>query len=154
MDTLAWLIIRIAYAWMFIYPVKSLMQDWQGTKLMMDLLVPKSLGLQALTAAIMLVIMLFGGLMILFGVYAQIAGLILCIYSIIGYFIHTKLAQSAFVMKNKFEIKAHQDEILDLEKLAFIGHTTSAQKNFVLAAMGLMFFLLGSGPLSLTSNLF
>ena len=90
------------------------MQDWQGTKLMMDLLVPKSLGLQALTASIMLVIMLFGGLMILFGVYAQIAGLILCIYSIIGYFIHTKLAQSAFVMKNKFEIKAHQDEIMDL----------------------------------------
>ena len=38
----------------------------------------------------------------------------------------------------------------EVAAIAAVGHGTSAQKNIVLAAVGLLFALMGTGPLSLT----
>ncbi|MDC0534680.1 DoxX family protein [Francisellaceae bacterium] len=152
MDVIAWLVLRIIYAWMFIYPIKALTADWQSTKNTVRLLTPIFVNLSAM---MMIAVMFVGGVMILLGVYAQIAGIALCAYCLIGYYIHNKIAQNALNSTIASQISdADQNVINNIKAAAAVGNVTSAQKNIVLAAVGLFFFFMGSGPFSITNDLF
>ena len=151
-EVTAWLVLRIIYAWMFIYPLKALLQDWQGTVGMVSLIVPAA---PRLGAVLMVMVMLAGGLMILLGIYAQIAGLLLAIYCLLGYRVHQHFARSATALKLDNEAPRRDCNILNqARQLAEVGHITSAQKNMVLAAVGVFFFLMGAGPMTITATLF
>lgn len=143
-DLVAWLVVRIVYAGFFLYALKALFADWQGTIGLVKLIMPASLA--PLGAVGMVIVMLLGALGILFGVYGQIAGLLLCVYCLLGACVHYRLAKTAPIDSSDPQIKSGA-------MLAVVGHVTSAQKNFVLAAMAFFFMLMGTGPASLTVNL-
>jgi uncharacterized membrane protein YphA (DoxX/SURF4 family) len=145
MDVLAWLILRIVYAWMFLYPLKDLLKDWQGALSLTKLVVPFPKLVPLFTFA-MLAIMLLGGLSILLGFYGQLASAALLVYCLMGARVHYCLANKAKKLNLK-ENGACKEAI----QLAILGHVTSAQKNFVLAAVACFFILMGTGPYSLTA---
>lgn len=152
MEIIAWAVLRLAFAWMFLYPIKDLLADWGSTKKVVGLLTPVFPGL---CAVIMLLVMLGGSLSILLGYYAQIGGLVLCLYSIFGIKVHYKLSQQAKAGHLSSQVSDCDREVLaEAQALAVVGHITSAEKNVVLAAVGFMFTLLGSGAFSLTDNIF
>ncbi len=152
MEIIAWLVLRIIYAWMFIYPIKALTADWEGTKNTVRLLTPIFVNLSSM---MMIAVMFIGGVMILLGVYAQIAGIALCAYCLVGYYIHNKIAQNALKSEISSQISDKDQEVINnIKAAAAVGNITSAQKNIVLAAVGFFFFFIGSGPFSITNNLF
>ena len=57
MDTVAWLILRVIYAWMFLYPLKVLLKDWTGTTNTVALLIPICV---PLCAVLMVIVMIAG----------------------------------------------------------------------------------------------
>ena len=77
----------------------------------------------------------------------------LCLYSIFVIKVHYKLSQEAKAGHLSSQVSDYDREVL-AEALAVVGHITSAETNVVLAAVGLMFTLLGSGAFSLTGNIF
>lgn len=147
MDILAWLILRVIYAWMFLYPLKSLLKDWSSTKNTVALLIPIC---APFCAVLMVIVMIAGAFMILLGFYAKIAGFMLLIYCLFGAVVHYRLAAQAAALKlSGSASKADQKALQQAIGLALVGNITSAQKNIVLAAVGCFFMLMGSGPLSL-----
>lgn len=105
-------------------------------------------------AYLMIATMVVGALMILLGIYAQIAGLILMIYCLVGIVVHYRLGRSLLSKKLSATARTQDKQILNkVAKLGFIGHFASAQKNLALAAVAFFIMLLGSGPLSLTLNI-
>ena len=144
-EDIAWLILRVVFAWMFIYPLKNLMKDIPASKELVTLICPI---FQGFITWLMFFVMFFGGVSILLGAYAQIGGFLLCIYSLIGIKVHFACAKNAKGLSGK------DKEFKTAQELAIVGHVTSGQKNIVLAAVALFFTLLGSGPYSLTVNLF
>lgn len=139
-DTIAWLVLRVIYAWMFLYPLHTLLKDWDGTVGATALLFkwqPKFFAMISTLA------MVLGGLSILFGFYGQIGGLLLLIFNLGGAVVHYRLKDLALAQNG--------DETLT--KLAVVGHMSSAQKNFVLAAVAFFFMLIGTGPHSITPTL-
>lgn len=141
---IAWLVLRITFAWMYLYPIISLLKDRQGLVSTTQLLFkwqPKFFAYASIA------VMMFGATSILFGIYAQIGGLLLFIFTAGGTIIHYRLAGMA-------KMAVSNSQQADIAKLALVGHLTSAQKNFVLLAVAFFFILLGSGPCSLTTNLF
>lgn len=144
---LAWVSLRVVYAWMFIYPAIGLIQSWPTTVQTTGLLFRWR---PALFAGASVAGMIVGGLMILFGMYGSIAGLFFFLFSLGGARIHFRLADQARGAKlSEVATEADAQTIRELADLAAVGHVTSAQKNFVLAAVGLFFFFMGTGPLSL-----
>lgn len=152
MDTIAFLVLRIVFAWMFLYPIKALLSDWPTTVNMVKLVAPRQ---PRFATVVMIIVMIVGAFSILFGIYAQLGGLLLLIYCLMGAFVHFRLGQIANGLQlNHKASQPDKDICQEASKLAVVGHVSSAQKNFVLAAVGFFFFMLGSGPLSLTGNLF
>ncbi len=147
MEVYAWLILRVVYAWMFLYPLKVLLSDWSGTKKTVALLIPFGV---PFFAVLMVLVMIAGGLMILLGFYAQIAGFLLLCYSLFGVIVHYRLAAQASALKLVHADAADQAVLQQAINLALVGNITSGQKNVVLAAVGCFFMLMGSGPWSLT----
>ena len=147
MDTVAWLILRVIYAWMFLYPLKVLLKDWTGTKNTVALLIPICV---PLCAVLMVIVMIAGALMILLGFYAKLAGLMLLFYCLFGVLVHYRLAAQASALKLKTTDHGDQKILQQAIGLALVGNITSGQKNVVLAAVGCFFMLMGSGPWSLT----
>ena len=144
---LAWMSLRVVYAWMFLYPAVGLIRDWPTTVATTGLLFPRH---PSLFAALSVAGMILGGLMILLGVYGSLAGLFFFVFSLGGARIHYRLAERATAVQLSGEASpADIDVTQELAGLAAVGHVTSAQKNFVLAAVGLFFFLMGTGPWSL-----
>lgn len=140
----SWLVLRLVLAWMYLYPIIGLMKDREGLMASTKLLFPWK---TAFFAYVSIGAMIIGALSILFGFYAQIGGFILLIFTLGGIRVHYALAAQAKPALNNPQVRA-------LAKLALLGHISSAEKNFVLAAVALMIMLLGSGPLSLTGNIF
>jgi len=100
-------------------------------------------------------VMFLGALSILFGIYAQIGALFLFIYSLVDVMAHYQLSQQAASQTLSDDASESDKAILETTKaLGVVGNVTSAQKNIVIAAALLVIILLGSGPFSLTANLF
>lgn len=152
MEILSFIILRIVLAWMFLYPLAGLIKDWDGT-----------LGLTGLVsniatkylAVLMVLVMFIGGVSILFGIYAQLGAAMLFIYTLIGIKVHYKLSQkiARFNLSN-LASKEDCNIISETKQLGIVGHITSAQKNVVIAGALLFITLMGSGPYSITDNLF
>ena len=151
MEVVAWLVLRIVYAWMFLYPLVVLLRDFNATVNVVSLVAPFA---KEFFTYVMLAVMFFGALMVLLGVYAQIAGFMLCAYCIIGQAVHYKLAKQT--LANKLSDMASEEDKQVLSQtiqLGVMGQVTSAEKNAVLAAVGFFIMLMGSGPMSITANL-
>lgn len=142
-EVIAWMVLRIVFSWMYLYPIIGLLKDRTGLVETTRLLFKWK---PAFFAGVSIIVMIIGALSILLGVYAQLGGLLLFIFTIGGTVVHYRLAKFA-------EVDLSNPDKMKLAKLAVVGHVTSAQKNFVLAAVAIFFFLLGSGPLSFTANL-
>jgi hypothetical protein len=147
MHTLAWLILRLVYAWMFLYPLKDLLTDWRGTVHLASFIIPFAPKLGALGT---LGIMLLGAVSILLGFYPTVGGFLLLIYCLLGGYVHWSLAKQAEHLSLTASSSSANRTILEAAKtLAIQGHVSSGQKNMVLAAVGCFFMLMGTGPLSL-----
>ena len=143
----AWLILRIVYAWMFLYPLKVLLKDFNGVVGLTKLVVPIA---APFFAVVMLFTMFFGALSILLGVYAQLAGFALLLYCVLGAVVHYRLAgQAQQILLSQDASAQDKQSLQNAIQLAIGGHVTSAQKNFVLAAVACFFMLMGSGPYSI-----
>jgi len=147
-----WLLLRVTYAGMYLLPINGLLKKWKGTVRATSMLFSWQ---PQYFAALACLCMAIGSLSILFGFYGQIGGLLLFIFNLGGAMIHFRCAEFASKVPLNPELpKEAQDTVMQLKTLAMIGHKPSAQKNFVLAAVALFFFFNGTGPLSLTPNLF
>lgn len=147
-DAFSWLILRVVYAWLYLYALKSLLSDWQATENLVALVFPF---FTRFFAVVMVFVMIISAGSILIGFYAEIAGFLLFIYNIIGAVTHYKLAK----LSTSYELSANASEedkkiLNSAVNLGVVGNVTSAQKNFVLAAVAIFFMILGSGPLSIT----
>ncbi len=149
-EVAAWLTLRIVYAWIYLYPAKSLIRDWPTTVETTGLLV--SWG-TSFFAFISVGGMIISALMILFGVYGQFAAVALCAFNIGGAVIHYRLAAMANETRISDSASADDRTTLDgLASLGWVGHVTSAEKNFVLAAVAVFIALVGTGPYSLVPS--
>lgn len=149
---IAWLILRVVYAWMFLYPLVNLIPNFQASVGAVKLVIPF---MSRFFAVVMLIVMIYSGLSILVGFYAQIAGFLLLIYCLLGVVVHYRLVGK--VARAKLSASASVEDqrcFSEVVSLGILGNKTSGQKNMVLAAVACFFMLLGSGPLSLTMNLF
>ena len=151
LNIIAWLVLRILYAWLYLYALKGLLVDWQSTQSLIKLITPLY---TQLLAILMVIVMAAGAIMILFGIYAQIAGLLLLIYNLIGTKVHYSLARKILASELYSPVSSADNKTInEIKALGAAGNITSAQKNFVLAAMAFFFLIVGTGPFSLTSNL-
>ena len=142
----AWIALRAVYAWMFLYPAVGLLRDWPTTVRTTGLLVPWG---TPLFAAASVAFMIVGGLMILFGGWGRLAGAGFVAFNLGGAVIHYRLAaQATAAALSPGASEADRESLAGAAGLGVVGNVTSAEKNFVLAAVGLFFFLVGTGPLS------
>ncbi len=149
-ENAAWLILRIVYAWMYLYPAVGLIKDWPTTVATTGLLFPKW---TRCFAAASVAGMIVGAVMILLGVWGQVAAVALLAFNLGGARIHYRLA--ALTKAGRLSDAASAEDRAAMEKtatLGWVGHVTSAEKNFVLAAVALFFALVGTGPLSLVKS--
>jgi uncharacterized membrane protein YphA (DoxX/SURF4 family) len=145
--TLAWLALRAVYAWMYLYPAVGLVRDWPTTVGTTGLLFKHGTRLLAFVSVLTMVV---GAVMILLGVYGQYAAVALLGFNLGGAKIHYTLA--AMARQARLSAAASAEDRATLQNLAtlgWVGHVTSAEKNFVLAAVALFFALMGTGPWSL-----
>lgn len=152
MEVTAWLILRICFAGLFLFALKDLLKNIDASINLVKLIIPYKAHFFTI---VMFIVMLLGALSILFGIYAQIAGFFLLFYCLCGVVVHYRLANRIATIQLSTapsqEDKKHLEEVV---ALGVVGNQTSGQKNIVLAAVACFFMLLGSGPLSLTGNLF
>jgi uncharacterized membrane protein YphA (DoxX/SURF4 family) len=140
----AWLALRGTYAWLLLVALISLLKDPKG---MTDAMRPMFPIGTSVVAAFMFLMMGTTALMILLGVWAQIAGWCMVVFNLMGVKFHLSFAKQA---KELAKANPDQEATVTCAALAVVGHTTSAQKNIVLAGAGLFFAILGTGPWSLT----
>lgn len=146
----AWLVLRAVYAWMYLYPAIGLLRNWPATVATTGLLFKQGTKFFSVTSV---AVMIIGALMILFGVYGQYAGLALFAFNLGGAIIHYRLA--AATKASQLSVAASEADKATLAQVAtlgWVGHVTSAEKNFVLAAVALFFALMGTGPLSIVPS--
>ena len=149
-DVLAWLVLRVVYAWMFLYPAVGLIRDWKSTVQTTSLLFKWFPGGFALGS---LVIMVFGSFSILVGFYGQFAAVAFIGFNLGGVVLHYRLARRLKQTHlSKEACAADRDALEGAIALGVVGHVTSAEKNFVLAAVALFFAIEGTGPLSLVPS--
>ncbi|MEC7501923.1 MAG: DoxX family membrane protein [Planctomycetota bacterium] len=143
----AWLVLRAVYAWMFLYPAYGLMKDWEATVHTTALLFKWQ---PAVFAFGSLVLMIFGAIAILLGVYGQFAAVGLIGFNLGGAVLHYRLArQLKQTHLSQGAIPADQQVLAGAIDLGVVGHVTSAEKNFVLTAVAFFFALQGTGPMSI-----
>jgi len=146
-NDVAWLVLRFVYAWMFLYPLKSLLKDWPATVQATGLLFPWQSGCFAVAS---IVVMALGALSILLGCYGQLGAAGLLVFSLGGAVIHYRLADLAKRARLSDQASSADRQAMgELSALGVVGHVTSAEKNFVLAAVALFFLIMGTGPWSL-----
>lgn len=152
MDFAAFIVLRIVIAWLFLFPLKVLLSDWPAAVDTVKLVAPI---FPSFFAVIMVLVMIVGAFSILLGAFAQIGAALLIIYCLIGVVVHYKLAGLA--ANSKLSASASKEDRAVSQKLsalAILGNQTSGQKNIVIAAALFFILMIGSGPFSLTSNLF
>ena len=147
----AWLVLRATYAWLLLTALKSLLGDRKGITDAMRPMFPIA---TELVATFMFIMMGATAIMILLGVWAQIAGFCMVVFNLMGVKFHLGFAKQAQDLAKANPDSDAGTPVATLAALAVAGHTTSAQKNIVLAGVGLFFGLLGTGPWSLTEPFF
>lgn len=148
LTAIAFLILRITIAWLFLFPLKQFIPNWKTTVNMVRFLIPFQ---PQLFAIAMVIVMFFGSLSILFGYYAQVAAFFLAIQCLLGFHIHQKYAQQIMTFQLSSQASPEDRNILKYAKgLGIMGNKTSGQKNIVIAVMLLFIILGGSGPYSLS----
>ena len=146
-DACAWLVLRAVYAWMFLYPAYGLMKDWETTVQTTAMLFKWQ---PAVFAFGSLLLMIFGAIAILFGIYGQLAAVGLIGFNLGGAVLHYRLAARLKQTHLSSEaLPADQHALERAIDLGVVGHVTSAEKNFVLTAVAFFFALQGTGPMSL-----
>ncbi len=151
LDALAWIVLRAVYGWMFLYPAYGLIKDWESTVQTTALLFKWRPELFAFGS---LLLMVFGALAILFGIYGQIAAFGLIGFNLGGAVLHYRLARTLKQMRLSSEASTTDQAALEgAISLGVVGHVTSAEKNFVLTAVAFFFAIKGTGPWSLTARL-
>jgi uncharacterized membrane protein YphA (DoxX/SURF4 family) len=138
----AWLILRIVYALIFLVPIYGLIKNWNDAVNATKLLCPWYPQTFTMASILMLLI---GGLSVALGVWTQIVAIGLVAFCLGGYIIHMRLANQIVELGKG----SHAKNIDVIVKLGVLGNKTSGQKNLVLAAVGIFFVLVGSGPWSL-----
>jgi uncharacterized membrane protein YphA (DoxX/SURF4 family) len=147
----AWGIIRVVMAWMFLMPIPGLLADWKSTQMLTRLVSGVCVNLLSVLSIAMMVL---GALSILLGLYAQIGGILLFVYCIIGMRVHFKLGRLISSIQLPDVCRPGGEEAFgEVKSLGIVGQVTSAQKNVVLAGVALAFAILGSGAISITGNL-
>ena len=152
MEDIAWLVLRISYAIVFLFPLKDLLKNFSASVALVKVIIPFQ---SQFFAVVMIVVMVLGALSVLLGIYAQIAGFFLLIYCLFGMVVHYRLAKHIATIQ--LNTAASQKDIAAFNEaatLGIVGHQTSGLKNIVLAAVACFFMLVGSGPLSVTRYLF
>lgn len=151
MDLAVWIVLRVVYAWMFLVPLSALLRDWAVTEQIVALVCPV---FTRIASVVMVAVMFVGALSILLGVYAQIGGILLLIYCLLGVVVHYRLAGLVLAIKPLDEMSEKSRELLQqAQNLGVAGHISSGQKNIVLAAVAFLFIMMGSGPLSMSNTL-
>ncbi len=146
-ETTAWILLRVVFAWMFLSPIPNLLKNWPGTVSNTSLLFPWR---PEWFARGSLLVMMLGACSILFGIYGRIGALGLLIFSLGGAVVHYRLAGKAQDSSMSLTASTEDKNTLEqLKTLAAVGHITSAQKNYVLAAVAAFFLLQGTGPWTL-----
>lgn len=147
MEIAAFLLLRLTLAWLFLLPIKGLISDWNNTINLVRLIAPFK---PQFFATLMILVMIFGSISILFGIYAQVGALFLFVYSLMGFVVHYRLSKNLDGMTLSASA-SKQDKVTfqNAKALGVVGHVTSAQKNIVIAVALLVIVLLGSGPFSL-----
>jgi uncharacterized membrane protein YphA (DoxX/SURF4 family) len=146
----AWVALRAVYAWMYLYPSIGLIKNWPQTLSTTKLLFTKG---TTFFASASIVVMILGSLMILFGAYGQYAAVALFGFNLGGAVIHYRLARIAKgTQLSASASDKDQSTVAELANLGHVGHVTSAEKNFVLAAIALFFALVGTGKFSLVPS--
>ena len=141
LDALAWIVLRAVYGWMYLYPAYGLIKDWESTIQTTALLFKWRPELFAFGS---LLLMVFGALAILFGIYGQIAAFGLIGFNLGGAVLHYRLARTLKQMRLSSEASRTDQAALEgAISLGVVGHVTSAEKNFVLKAQALGVLLLG-----------
>lgn len=145
----ALLLLRLSLAWVFLYAAfrcTSSKLAWSAicheTELFFPFLAPgpRKHFLGTIAAVIGMAMMYGGGLSVLLGIESRLGGLDIALFSLLGlriHFVHMAEALAEAPTGNAMAIKAYS------------ALSASANKNYVLIAAGLLFFLLGAGPYSL-----
>ncbi|KTD22776.1 Uncharacterised protein [Legionella lansingensis] len=148
-EIIAWLVLRVVFAGFFLYPIYGFLQDWPSAKQTATLIYP---AYPAIQAVLMIVAMVVISISILFGIYGHIGGLIALFYSLLGVAAHYACVHNLAALKISDEASSKDQALFSEAKvLGVVGHSTSAQKNYVIAAVSFFFMLLGTGPFSITS---
>ncbi|MDI9819008.1 MULTISPECIES: hypothetical protein [unclassified Legionella] len=144
----AWLVVRVVFAAFFLYPIYGFLRNWSSAKQTATLIYPRYPALQAI---LMILLMLIIAISILFGIYGRIGGLVALIFSLLGVVAHHACSRSLAKLQLSKAASAEDQAIFTQAKeIGQIGHLTSAQKNYVIAAISFFFMLLGTGPFSVT----
>lgn len=145
---IAFLILRISIAWLFLSPLKQFIPHWKKTVEMVRFLIPFQ---PELLSVLMIMTMFFGSLSILFGIYAQVGAALLVIECLLGFIIYKKYVKKIMTLQLSAESTEADRKILQCAKgIGIMGNKTSGQKNLIIVAILLFIILVGSGPYSLT----
>lgn len=141
------LLLRMFFFFKFMYALKGLLEDWQASEQMVGLLFPRWTRFFAMLMVLIIIACAFS---VLFGFYGQIGGLLTFLFCLLGMRLH-------MILKRQAESLVCSDgdkTCSQLKVLAVLGQSACAQKNTVIAGVGVFFLCVGTGPYSLTANLF
>ena len=141
------LLLRMFFFFKFMYALKGLLEDWSASEQMVALLFPMWTRFFAVMMVLVVIACAFSALL---GFYGQIGGLLTFLFCLLGMRLHMILKGQAASIQCAADDQACQQ----LKTLAVLGQSACAQKNTVIAGVGLFFLFAGTGPYSLTPNLF
>lgn len=145
-------ILRAIVFFKFIYALKDLFADWKATEDMVSLLFPRA---TSFFAVLMIIVMIVGAFSILFGFYSQAGAFLLFWFCLLGMRLHYILGRMIEGIDLSEEASiSDKNRLVDAKALGVIGQNACVQKNLLIAALMLFFTLAGTGPFSLTGNLF
>ena len=146
------LILRIMFAWIFLWPLPGLLKNWTVTVQTTGLLFPFG---QSFFTFISVAGMAICSIMVMLGIYGRVGGLFLFFFCIGGAIVHNKLAglpEAAAKQLSSTDLQGPCGKVLDQAlTLNRVGNVTSAQKNLVIAGIAAFFALAGTGNLSIIS---
>lgn len=146
------LILRIMFAWIFLWPAPGLIRNWPTTVQTTGLLFPKG---KTFFTLISVVGMIICALMVLIGIYGRLGAIFLFFLCIGGAIVHNKLAgipeAAARDLPDTGTDEKRAAVLQQALTLNRVGNVTSAQKNLVIAGVSAYFFLSGTGHLSVLS---
>ncbi|MDG2423834.1 MAG: DoxX family protein [Phycisphaerales bacterium] len=146
------LVLRIMFAWIFLWPLPGLLRDWPTTVQTTGLLFSRGKGFFTLVSVSGMAIC---SLMVAIGIYGRPAAIFLFFFCIGGAIVHNKLAGIPEAAARKLPENPSDQKMAAVLQNALVlnrvGNVTSAQKNLVIAGIAAYFVLAGTGSLSLLS---